>query len=417
MNDLNIYLYKLSIFCTKPRSGDKWEIHLARRGGNPTSERLFTLLLISEEHSVLVRDMTAFVNSFCHKLRSSEKNIHSICYNCLTLFTSPEIRQSHTLTCRAKTMVKYPAPGQFKYFKKVQAFHKTSHVAFLDLEAYNVNPDADEDQRIITKQKAYAYCYTIVDGRSGEYNRHRIGHGKKSINTMLQQLKKDWAEIRNNIPAYEIKMTERSRQKYQETSRCQICNLKFGGQVVKVRHHAHHIPEDNYVPALCRECNFKIVNRPKTLTVLVHNLSYNIRLILKESCPKIKFEIVKRDGGKYYSAWTGSIKFVDSGNMIRGSLASLSTAHIAQNGSLEITRSLLSCYPDEGKNLVLNSGKQYYPYDYIKGYEILNDSRIPPMHAFNSKLSGEEMTVEGYEHVKNVWKKFQCKNLLDYSLF
>ncbi|XP_066963212.1 uncharacterized protein [Macrobrachium rosenbergii] len=38
------------------------------------------------------------------------------------------------------------------------------------------------------------------------------------------------------------------------------------------------------------------------------------------------------------------------------------------------------------------------------------------MHAFNSKLSGEEMTVEGYEHVKKVWKKFQCNNLLDYSL-
>ncbi|XP_064096357.1 uncharacterized protein LOC135208136 [Macrobrachium nipponense] len=38
------------------------------------------------------------------------------------------------------------------------------------------------------------------------------------------------------------------------------------------------------------------------------------------------------------------------------------------------------------------------------------------MHAFNSKLSGEEITVEGYEHVKKVWKKFQCKNLLDYSI-
>ncbi|XP_064096358.1 uncharacterized protein LOC135208137 [Macrobrachium nipponense] len=313
MNELNIFIYKLSEVRAESGSGDKWAIHLARRGGNPTSSHLVTLLLINNDHVVLVRDMISFVNSFCHKLRTSKKPVLGLCYNCLTLFTSPQIKQAHTATCSAKTTVKYPDPGKSKYFRNLSALHKTSHVAFLDLEAYNVYPDADEDPRITAKQKAYAYCYTIVDGRSGDYCMHRIGHGDDCINTMLRQLKKDWAEIRNNIPMYEIKMTARSWQKYQETSHCQVCNVKFGGQVIKVRHHAHHLREDNYVAALCKDCNLKIANKPKTLTVLVHNLSYDICLILKESCPKIHFDILKRDGGKYYSARTGvHYKFTDS---------------------------------------------------------------------------------------------------------
>ncbi|XP_064113377.1 uncharacterized protein LOC135220011 [Macrobrachium nipponense] len=416
LNDFNIYIYKLSGVRTETSDKNKQTIHLFRRGGNPTSSHRVTLLIIGDDHVALIKNLIRFVYSFCNGSIPRKKKICGICYKCLTFFTSPDIEQCHTQMCCARTTVKYPDPGQFKSFKKVQALQKISHVAFLDLEAYNVNPGADEDPRIVTKQKAYAFCYVIVDARSGRYRKHRLGHGDDCINAMLDHLKKDWAEIQKAIPKYEIKMTTQSTQEHEKASHCQTCHEKFSGEVKKVRHHAHHIPEDNYAGALCSKCNIKIVDKPKTLRVFVHNLSYDICLILKESCPKIYFNVLKRDGGKYYSAQTGCIKFVDSGNMIRGSLASLSSTHISQDGSLKITRALLSSYPDEGKKLVLNTGKQFYPYDYVTGYEILNEPGIPPIASFNSKLSGEKMTAEGYEHVKKVWEAFKCKTLLDYSL-
>ncbi|XP_066964218.1 uncharacterized protein [Macrobrachium rosenbergii] len=360
-NNLNIYVYKLSEVVTGKGQKKHWTVHRARKGGNKSCPRLVSLLLITDDHVALIKDLPTFVDTFHHLKSGMHDRAAGMCYNCLTLFKTPAISDAHTQRCSTRTTVLYPEPGQFKQFTKVKPLNKSSHIAFLDFEAYNRQPEEeDENPRIVSKQKAYAYCYVIIDGRSGEYCVHRVGVGEQCVDDFLNKIARDWARL------------------------CE------------------------------RKINVKQVERP--LPVLVHNLSYDAALILKEAFAKHNFEILKHDGGTFYALKMGNIRLMDSLNKIRGSLSSLASSHIKKKGSLEITRRMLSKYPDECTELVLSTGKQYYPYDYITGFNVLRKTGLPLKVHFNSSLTGENIPDKGYEHVCKVWKAAKCTNLLDYTI-
>ena len=58
--------------------------------------------------------------------------------------------------------------------------------------------------------------------------------------------------------------------------------------------------------------------------------------------------------------------------------------------------------------------KGVYPYEYIDSHERFNETQLPPIEKFYSKLSDETVSQNDYEHAQNVWKEFNCKTLGDY---
>jgi hypothetical protein len=58
--------------------------------------------------------------------------------------------------------------------------------------------------------------------------------------------------------------------------------------------------------------------------------------------------------------------------------------------------------------------KGIYPYEYVDSPERFNETQLPPKEAFHSKLTGEDITDEEYEHAQKVWKVFGCKTFRDY---
>ena len=42
------------------------------------------------------------------------------------------------------------------------------------------------------------------------------------------------------------------------------------------------------------------------------------------------------------------------------------------------------------------------------------ETQLPPIEAYYSKLAATSISEESYEHAKRVWKAFDCKNLGDY---
>ena len=40
--------------------------------------------------------------------------------------------------------------------------------------------------------------------------------------------------------------------------------------------------------------------------------------------------------------------------------------------------------------------------------------RLPPKEAFYSKLTGEDITEEDYQHAQTVWKEFNIESMKDY---
>ena len=55
-----------------------------------------------------------------------------------------------------------------------------------------------------------------------------------------------------------------------------------------------------------------------------------------------------------------------------------------------------------------------FPYDWFDSIEKLEETKLPHIQEFYSKLNDGNITEEDYEHAQNVWKKFNIKNMREY---
>ena len=58
--------------------------------------------------------------------------------------------------------------------------------------------------------------------------------------------------------------------------------------------------------------------------------------------------------------------------------------------------------------------KGVYPYDYVDCMKKLDERSLPPKEKFYSKLTGEGITDELYQHAHTVWKEFNIESMKDY---
>ena len=101
------------------------------------------------------------------------------------------------------------------------------------------------------------------------------------------------------------------------------------------------------------------------------------------------------------------IRFIDSFKFMATSLDSL-----VNNLPEEAFNNLERYYTDDELSLVKRKG--VYPYEYMDSLERFKENKLPPKEAFYSRLTGEGISNEDYEHAKNVWDVFGMKNLQDY---
>ena len=69
--------------------------------------------------------------------------------------------------------------------------------------------------------------------------------------------------------------------------------------------------------------------------------------------------------------------------------------------------------PEENKRQLLLK-KGIYPYEYMDSFEKFDETKLPEKEKFYSSLRGKGITDEEYEHAKQVWETFGCRNLGDY---
>ena len=58
--------------------------------------------------------------------------------------------------------------------------------------------------------------------------------------------------------------------------------------------------------------------------------------------------------------------------------------------------------------------KVVFPCDWFDYIEKLNQTKLPDIKEFYSKLNDENISEKDYEHAKNVWKKFNMKTMREY---
>ena len=58
--------------------------------------------------------------------------------------------------------------------------------------------------------------------------------------------------------------------------------------------------------------------------------------------------------------------------------------------------------------------KGVYPYDYMDSFSKFNDTELPQIEEFYSLLTDNNISEDDYKHAKDVWNKFNLKNMGEY---
>ena len=91
------------------------------------------------------------------------------------------------------------------------------------------------------------------------------------------------------------------------------------------------------------------------------------------------------------------------------------TSHLDKlSSNLKIDQfvNLKKYYSGNQLSLLLRNG--VYQYDYVDCLKKLDETSLPPKEAFYSKLTGEGITDEDYQHAHTVWKEFNIESMKDY---
>ena len=217
-------------------------------------------------------------------------------------------------------------------------------------------------------------------------------------------------------------MTMHDKMVYDNFTLCHICKEELGED--RVHDHCHLSGKFRRTDHQACNQKYKV---PTFFPVLLHNLSgYDSHLCMKTlgnsegdvSCipnneeNHISFtkqvivdKFTNKEGKKVNVQ--GQLRFIDSLIFIASCLDKLSS-------NLKINQfvNLKKYYSGNQLSLLLRKG--VYPYDYVDFRRKLDETSLPPKEAFHSKLTGESVTDEDYQHAQTVWKKFNIESMKDY---
>ena len=124
---------------------------------------------------------------------------------------------------------------------------------------------------------------------------------------------------------------------------------------------------------------------------------------------KIPFSCLPRNANKFISIQIGPFIFKDSYLFLNKSLDYLTLA-ISDEDRISLKQEFGEY------NCKLLTKKGIYPYDYFNSKDKYDELQLPKKEKFFNKLNNKNISNEDYKHALNLFKTFECKDLLDYSI-
>ncbi|XP_055306779.1 uncharacterized protein LOC129571042 [Sitodiplosis mosellana] len=226
--------------------------------------------------------------------------------------------------------------------------------------------------------------------------------------------------LNNIIP---LNMTAEQEQRFQNTHICHICEKQFDSDSIKVRDHSHLTGE--FRGAAHQDCNLNYVEN-RAIPVVFHNLTgYDSHFLLRKLANGFAgdMQIIPINTERYISfskTVEGTaqpfkedikLRFIDSFRFMADSLDTLSSLIPSEKKRILRTE----CKHLSEEQLKLLERKGIFCYDYIDSWEKLNDTSLPSKEAFHSTLTNSSITDKDYDFAKEVWDKFNIKDLGEYS--
>ena len=419
---------------------EKDKVHPLRVSENVYNrERNIILLLIERDgvkHYCLVKNLSRLLS----KQTSAHKKGTHICFRCLNPFWSHKSLEKHGEYCRNQEAVKInmPEKGTMLRFKHHERSEKVPFIIYADTEAlikemHNCDPNPQNSYtKKYQKHEPVSFSYYIKCFDDNVYEpKLRNYTGEDAMEKFVEWIEEDVKEIAN-IPDVEMIFGPDELDQFNSATKCWICKEEFDDTAdekgykknEKVINHCHYT--GRFRGAAHNSCNLKY-KKPKFIPVVFHNLSgYDSHLFIKNlGYTDGNIDCIPNNEEKYISftknTVTGSytnkegktkpikhkIRFIDSFKFMSTSLDNL-----VNNLPDDAFNNLEGCYKGEKLSLVKRKG--VYPYEYMNSLERFKENKLPPKEAFYSKLMGEGISNEYYEHAKKVWEVFDMKTLQDY---
>jgi len=209
-----------------------------------------------------------------------------------------------------------------------------------------------------------------------------------------------WLKKKTYVP---MPKEERLKAKQDRSLDCYLCGKQL--EEDGVADHDHFTGK--YRGRAHNKCNLDY-NLKKTMTpIFFHNLKgYDSHLIINAFTKYAigrRIQVVPQSTEKYLSFSIGTLSFVDSFAFMNASLDSLAKT---------LPKDKFICTDEEFKDKSeMMKRKGVYPYEYMDSFEKFNETSLPPIEAFESKLTKKGITIEDYEYAQTVWKAMNIKNM------
>ena len=406
-------------------------------------ETVVDLLLISEgdiQHYCWIKNKSRLLSS-----QSSKKGHERFyCNRCLNSFNTKESLQSHMEYCSSKEAVKIVLPTANEdgsmptlSFGNYKNSMRVPFVVYADFECFTqkistCSPDSSSSYtKQYQKHTPSGVCYYIKSTVIEVYDQEPVIFTKQSedddvAQIFVEKLEENIKEIYHKIKfPKEMIFTKKDRDFFDDAIICHICDGEL--ETDRVRDHCHLTGK--FRGAAHNKCNlqYKI---PKFFPVIFHNLSgYDSHLFIKNlGVSEGNISYIPNNEEKYISftkkivvdTFTNKegekvevkrdIRFIDSFKFMASSLGALTS-----NLEASKFKTMREYYSGSGvKQLDLLLRKGVYPYDYVDSMEKLDDTVLPPIEEFYSKLNDTNISEEDYQHAQTVWSEFNIKNMREY---
>ena len=373
------------------------------------------------------------------RLLTSQVNNHKsklyYCLNCLNGYDDMEKLDKHKEYCSENESIKInmPPPETYLKFKNFLYSERAPFVIYADFECYNKpihtnTPDPNKSYtKKLTKHEPASFVYYIKSFNENVYKSQLRTYIKEEedpdvIDVFINWLEEDVKQIAN-LENKKMIITAEEEEEFKQASNCWICR-KLLNIEDRVRDHCHFT--GRYRGAAHNKCNLKY-SKPNNISVFFHNLTgYDSHLFIKKlGVTEGNIDCIPNNEEKYIS-FSKTIKTGEYTNK-KGETKDKNFKIVFKDSMkflLSSVEALVNNLPKDGfKNLEkyftpeqvkLLKRKGFFPYDYMDDIEKLKIKKPPKQEVFYSKLTGQGINNDNYQHVLNVWKTWKMKTFKEY---
>ena len=384
-------------------------------------------LLYYDNHYVWIKNFSRLFHDITKK-----DHQYLFCKRCLSHFLKEEHLTRHQQLCTREDWCSVqhilPSPGSSIEFKNFKYQTRAPFVIYADLESVLEPIEERSGYTLLYQRHRCCAAAAILCSPYAGFNNLWFMHtGENALERFLEKLI-EWEGLCVEYLKANCRMrtlTSDQDMKYRAATECCICHNKKrpfdsgDDDWRKVRDHDH--VTGYFLGAAHNLCN-KRRRVVFQIPVFFHNFrGYDGHLIVHafNKFPTREIKVIGQSMERYLQvAWGKNLVFRDSLQHLGSSLEKL-TESLMKVGEhkfkhLEHMANLRYTHNGAPPNLKLLTRKGVFPYEYLKHMDVLDETELPPREAFDSRLTGSEISVADYEHAQNVWKTFRCRTMRDY---